>query len=231
MTSVRLTTIAPGMLIVLIAGAFALGQEPGDTVRARQALDLKVENQAVASAAEGELLTVRKFTGKWLWVQTAAGKRGWVLREHVEVVANRPDVPQPASPASPAPPKAGDDPWLRAIGVLSGQNIYTTYAYIGAVADGYGDSTYDAQHVQQLMAEIVGMSKASREGLEKVRATNIVDQDKATIADVISILDLLSQEAEALSRYAGSSSDQDLQAYEKARTDVWPKVKDMLDLK
>jgi hypothetical protein len=64
-----------------------------------------------------------------------------------------------------------------------------------------------------------------------VRATNIVDRDKAAIDNVVEILDLLSQEAEALSRYVESGSEPDLQAYEAARNDVWPKVKSMLDLK
>jgi hypothetical protein len=221
-----------GTLIVLVSCALAHSQEVGDTVRAKQEIDLKVENQKVASAAAGDLLTVRKLNDKWLWVQTAEGKRGWVLREHVEVVATPASpAPQPAPNSAATKPKSGEDPWLKAIGVLSGQNIYTTYAYIGSIADGYGDSTYDAQHVQQLMAEIVGMTNVSRDSLEKVRATNIVDQDKAAIAEVISILDLLSQEAEALSRYVQSGSDQDLKAYDKARTAVWPKVKSMLDLK
>jgi hypothetical protein len=231
MTTVRLTKITQGMLLTLVAGASAFGQEVGDTVRAKQIVDLKVEDKAVASASTGEFLTVRRKNDKWLWVQTVEGQRGWVLTEHVEVVPN----PPPAAKPAPAPSKAAgkDDyaPWLRTIGVLSGQNIYTTNAYIGAIADGYVHGAYNAERVQQLMAEVVGMIKSSRSGMESVRATNIVDQDKAALDELIVILDLLSQEAEALSRYVDSKSESELQAYEKARNDVWPKVEKMLKLK
>lgn len=230
MTTVRLSTIAQGMLLVLVAGACAFGQEVGDTVRARQAVDLKVENQKVASASAGEFLTVRRKNDKWLWVQTAEGKRGWVLNEHVEVVKNPPPAAKTA-PVAPAPGNDESSSWLRAIGVLSGQNIYTTNAYIGAVADGFGKGAYTSVNVQQLMAEVVGMIKSSRAGLEGVRATNIVDQDKDAIDELMTILDLLSKEAEALQRYASSESDADLQAYLKTRDDVWPRVEKMLKLK
>lgn len=229
MTTVRTSTIAQTLLILFVCAAVAPGQEPGSTVRARKAVELKVETQAVTTAAEGELLTVRRANDRWLWVQTADGKRGWVQKEQVEFVS----AGAPPSPADAAPrkPSAGREPWLQSIGVLSGQNIYTTYAYIGSVADGYGNKTYDAAHVRQLMSDIVGMTKVSRDTLEKVRASNIVEQDKAAIAEVIEILDLLSQEADALAKYVESRSEADLQTYEQARTDVWPKVKGMLDLK
>jgi hypothetical protein len=232
MMSVRLPTIAHALPIVLLASVAAFGQDVGDTVRARQAVDLKVENQAVAAAAAGDLLTVRKLNDNWLWVQTAQGKRGWVLKEHVEVVtrAGAP-APLPAPGGEGSPPIPGEDPWLRAIGVLSGQNIRTTYVYIAAVAEGFGKGTYDAQHVQQLMAEVVGMAKLSQESLEKVSATNIVEADRAAIERVIGIQGLLSQEAAALSQYVQTKSDRDLQAFEQARDAVWPKVKGMLELK
>lgn len=225
MTTVRKSTIALMVLSLFVYASAVRAQEVGNTVRARQAVDLKVENQAVATAQQGDLLTVRKKNDQWLWVQTAEGKRGWLLSDQVEVVAT------PAAGAPARKPNAGQEPWLQSIGVLSGQNIYTTFAYIGAIADGYGNKAYTAKHVQQLMAEIVGMSKVSRDSLEKVRSSNIVEQDKAAIKDVIDILDLLSQEADALSRYVESRSDADFQAYEKARDDVWPKVQGMLDLK
>jgi hypothetical protein len=218
--------------MVLFASVAAFGQDVGDTVRARQAVDLKVENQAVATAAAGDLLTVRKLKDKWLWVQTAQGKRGWVLKEHVEVVtrAGAP-APLPAPGGEASPPQPNEDPWLNAIGVLSGQNIFTTYAYIAAVAEGFDKGTYDAQQVQQLMGEVAGMAKVSQESLGKVSATNIVDADRTAIEKVITIQGLLSQEAAALSQYVQTKSERDLRAYEQARDAVYPKVKGFLETK
>jgi len=230
MTTVQLKTIALGMLLVLVAGACAFGQEVGDTVRTKQKVDLKVEDKAVDSVPAGEYLTVRRLNDKWLWVQTADGQRGWVLKEHVERVTNPPlTKPNPRSPA--APTKEDLTPWLSAIGVLSGQNIYLTNTFIGSISDGYVKEAYDAATVEQLMKEVVVMVKASRSSLESVKATNVADQDKATIDELIVILDLLSQEAEALARYVRSKDLDDLQAYEKAKDEVSPKVETLLRLK
>ena len=231
MTTVQLKTIAQGMLLVLVAGACAFGQEVGDTVRTKQKVDLKVEDKAVDSVPAGEYLTVRRLNDKWLWVQTTDGQRGWVLKEHVERVTNPPPLtkPNPRSPAAPA--KEDLTPWLSAIGVLSGQNIYLTNTFIGAISDGYIKGAYDAATVEQLMKEVAVMVRASRSSLESVKATNIADQDKATIDELIVILDLLSQEAEALARYVTSKSADDLTAYDNARLEVGPKVEKLLRLK
>jgi len=222
------------LLIVLVGVGAAFGQDVGEIVNATTAVELKVEDTVVASVAAGDALTVRKVADKWLWVQTADGHRGWVLKDQVSVTAApqpRAEAPSPSAAPTTSQPRAANDPWLTAIGVLSGQNIYTTYAYIGAVADGYGNESYTAVQVQQLMKEVATMANVTREHLQRVRDTNIVDQDRAVIDEVITIIELLTKEANALSRYAKSGADADLQAYDKARTEVWPKVRTMLDLK
>lgn len=222
------------LLIVLVGVGTACGQDVGDTVQAATAVQLKIEDESVATVAAGDALTVRKVADSWLWVQTADGRRGWVLKDQVRTAApsqQRTASPTPAAASTTTPARAANDPWLTAIGVLSGQNIYTTYAYIGAIADGYGNKSYTAEQVQQLMKDVATMAGVTREHLQQVRDTNIVDQDRAVIDEVITIITLLTEEANALSRYAKSGADADLQTYDKARTEAWPKVKKMLDLK
>lgn len=231
MMIIRLTAIGQGMLLVLVAGACAFGQEVGDTVRTKQKVDLKVEDKAVDSVPAGEYLTVRRLNDKWLWVQTADGQRGWVLKEHVERVTNPPPLTKPSSRSPAAPAKEDLTPWLSAIGVLSAQNIYLTNTFIGAISDGYVKEAYTEEQVQQLMAEVVVMVNASRSSLDKVKQTNVVKDDKDTIDELNVIMDLLSQQANALSRYVTSKSDADVQAYEKARADAWPKIESIMKLK
>ena len=122
------------------------------------------------------------------------------------------------------------DPWLLAIGVLSGQNIYVTYAYIGSVADGYYKRAYTPEQVQSLMKEVIGLTDVAIEHLEKVEATKIIDPDRKAIERVVEIMGLLKQEAEALSAFTRTESDADLQAYEAARTSAWPKIKEALKM-
>jgi len=242
---------AVGTLVVLVC-QLTYGQEVGDTVRARQPIQLKVEAAAVATVAAGEDLRVRKVSGKWLWVQAANGQRGWLLREQVE--ASPPAPPPVASPTAANPPAAArtagslqpaaaerssvkpadataeESPHLTAIGVLAGQNIYTSYAYIGAIADGYGSKTYSAVQVQQLMDEVAKMLELTHKHVQHVCDVTEAGDERAAIEEVLTIFDLLSNEARALARYARTGTESDLQAYDKARSSAWPMVQELLEL-
>lgn len=232
----RIQVATCGLLILLCAGA-GVAQDVGDTVRARQEVDLRIEGEVVTAVAAGAELSVRKVSGKWLWVQTDSGARGWVLKEQVQRAEAPEDSSARPTARRPAPARSGsaeeltsDDPRLLAIGVLAGQNIYTTYAYIGSVADGYAYEVYDADSVQKLMEDISTMSTVAVENLRQVRDLNLADADRDSIDTVIDILKLLSVEADALAKYVRTNSDEDLEAYNDARNTVWPKVRDALNL-
>jgi hypothetical protein len=244
------------VLVICCAAGFAAvcrGQDPavGDVVVTTAEARLKVETSVVATAAPGAELTVQKVQDKWLWVEDTAGVRGWVDRSLVKVKPAATPAPAANTPTAPAsgpttansgstpaaagnavtPPAAKvDDPWLVAIGVLAGQNIYVTYAYIGSVADGYARNYYDAAQVQELMKETISLTDVAIEHLDGVQKTKIVDADKQAIARVADVMGLLKQEAQALSDYTQSQDEQDLKAYEAARTAAWPKIKEALRL-
>lgn len=212
-----------------------VGQDPGvgDVVIAASEVKLKVQDEVVATVAVGDELSVRKVQDKWLWVENAKGERGWVDQRDVKlkVTATPASAPSPVpAPAKVEPAKPADDPWLVAIGVLSGQNIYVTYAYIGSVADGYTKHAYTAEQVQSLMKEITGLTDVAIQHLEAVEQTKIVDSDRKAIERVVEIMVLLKQEAEALAAFTRSEADADLQAYETARTSAWPKIKAALQM-
>lgn len=139
--------------------------------------------------------------------------------------AQAPAVP----PANPNPP-VKDDERLICIGALAGANVYTTYGYIGGVADAYAHQAYPAEKVQELMKEVVGLADVSMRQLKKVRDGNIVDSDKKVIDEVVLVYELLQREAQALSAYTRTKDPSDLKDFEKARTDVWPKIKLVLGI-
>lgn len=224
-------------LLTLLVGNAGLAQVAGDAVQASGAVDLKVEDRVVTSVGEGDELVVRKVSGKWLWVQSADGSRGWVLKEQVRTA--REPVVEPASPPArlSTPPDGrsagstnGDDPRLLAIGVLAGQNIYTTYALIGSIADGYAYKAYQTEKVRQLMSDVAGMCQVAVEHLKIVQDTSLLEEDRAAIENVIEIMTLLRSEANALASYAESNDPDDLEAYNEARNNVWPRVREMLQL-
>jgi len=124
-----------------------------------------------------------------------------------------------------------DDDRLVCIGALAGAHIYTTYGYVGGVADAYAHDIYKAEKVQDLMKEVVGLADVSVKQLKAVRNGNIVESDKKVIDDVIEVYGLLKEEAQALSDYTKSKDKEDLDKYEKARTTVWPRIKTVLGIK
>jgi hypothetical protein len=120
------------------------------------------------------------------------------------------------------------DDRLVCIGALAGAHIYTTYGYVGTVADAYAHEVYKADKVQELMKEVVGLADVSVKQLKAVRNGSIVESDKKVIDDVIEVYGLLKEEAQALSDYSKSKDQDDLKKYEKARTTAWPKIKTVL---
>ncbi len=124
-----------------------------------------------------------------------------------------------------------NDDRLVCIGALSGAHVYTTYGYVGTVADAYAHDVYKADKVQELMKEVVGLSDVSIKQLKAVRNGNLVESDKKVIDDVVEVYTLLKEEAQALSDYTKSKDKDDLQKFEKARTSAWPKIKTVLGIK
>jgi hypothetical protein len=123
------------------------------------------------------------------------------------------------------------DDRLVCIGALAGAHIYTTYGYVGTVADAYAHEVYKADKVQDLMKEVVGLADVSVKQLKAVRNGSIVESDKKVIDDVIEVYGLLKEEAQALSDYTKSKDQDELKKYEKARTTAWPKIKTVLGIK
>lgn len=134
-----------------------------------------------------------------------------------------------ASSASAQAPK--EDDRLVCIGALSGAHIYTTYGYIGGVADLYGHNIYKAERVQELMREVVGVANVSIKQLRKVREGVTDPGDQKVVDEMCEVYDLLQKEAMALSAYARTADKADLEAFEKARSTVWPKIKGVLGIK
>jgi hypothetical protein len=212
----------------------------GDRVYATQQADLKIESETVATASKDDALSVREVSGKWLWVETGNGDRGWIDRQYVTVTAPA-ATPKPSVLTEPSPaPAVTPDPaadssevesrLLLTVGALAGQNVYVTYAYIGTVADGYANKVYSADQVQELMKEVVGLCSVAHDFMQNLAESKITADDRATIEHMAGILDLLRQEADALSSFAKSESKKDLDAYDAARSAAWPQIQSALGI-
>ena len=102
---------------------------------------------------------------------------------------------------SKALPVAVDNKLLL-IGSLASSHVYTTFGYIGVVADNVQKDLYKPEQVEALMQEVTLISDPLVTQLEALRQSDLTPDDAKAVTEIIDIYGLLKQEAEALRLYA-----------------------------
>lgn len=134
------------------------------------------------------------------------------------------------------PPMQGD-PKLLALGTLGASHVYTTYGYIGVMADAYAGievngeihRIYTADRIAELTPVISERCAECKLRLEDLR--DELNPDDLAVADqMIEIYDLLSLQAEALERFTKSNSPRDADDFEEIRTTVWTEIASLLHI-
>ncbi|MBL8848670.1 MAG: hypothetical protein JNG89_03260 [Planctomycetaceae bacterium] len=206
------------------AGAY----DVDDKVVPKESIDLKVKDAVVETVDSSNVLTVERVQDKWLWVVTEKGTKGWVKADAVEPYdpASAPDTP-PDAPETPLDPPTDR---LMLIGGLSGANLYTTYAYVGVLADGLSKDLYTAEQTKLMLGEVVTVSDNLIKNMVRVRDGGLSPDDTQSIDNMIEIYKLLQDEARAAIEYADSRSVTDAENFENARKTVWPKIATLLGI-
>lgn len=127
-------------------------------------------------------------------------------------------------------PAASEDIYLETIGGLGGSQMYITYAYIGVTADAYSKEIYPAGQVKAMMGQTKDMLRKVLPLLRSVQQTGLEESDREFLNSMIEVYGLLETEAEALSAFVSSHEKKDLERYDQARKEAWPKIKKLLGL-
>lgn len=120
--------------------------------------------------------------------------------------------------------------YLNTIGGFCGSYIYTSYAYIGATADAFTKDIYTPAQVKVMMEETVGILDNLMSLLASVRNTNVAPSDRQFIDSMVEVLELLKIEARALATFTQTRKQDDVQRYDRAREEAWPKIKKILGI-
>ncbi len=223
-----------GALLSLLVVSSASAQVVGDLVTPLEPVDLKIKDRVIATAKPKDVLTVEKVQEDWLWVANAKGEHGWLMKGDVKVTKLPAAAPAaaPAKPTAPAEPGAEPpvDDRLYLIGAMGSTQVYLSYAYIGAVGDGFVNKSYDAAKVRELMGELSGMSQHLAVQLEKVVEGDLTEEDRAAIEQMVAINRLLKKEADALVVFSEKPTAQNAEAFEAVRREVWPKIARLLGI-
>jgi hypothetical protein len=120
-----------------------------------------------------------------------------------------------------------------AFGGVSSVTVYNTYITIGAIADAHVNDVYDGERVKNLMSEQTAMMQTVINMLAKcqvVKSNGLVEDDISYIKDLIACLESLKEEAQGLSDYAVSKSEDAQSRYNTNRDKAWSQIKALLDL-
>lgn len=115
---------------------------------------------------------------------------------------------------------------LNTIGAFSAGFVLQSYGYIGVLADAMSKDVYSPDLVRTMLAETVTYLRNIRTQLDKYRNSGLVtNSDLKFINSMTEIIDLLIEEAQALSSFAKSKSADDLKKFEEARKNAWRNIR------
>lgn len=120
-----------------------------------------------------------------------------------------------------------------AFGGVSSITVYNTYITIGAIADAYVNEVYDANHVKDLMSEQTAMLQSVIEMLSKckeVKSNGLTEDDVLYVQELMDCLTSLKKEAQGLSDYAVTGSEDSQNRYNTNRDKAWQQITTLLGL-
>lgn len=133
---------------------------------------------------------------------------------------------QSAQHNPPVLAKEERDLHLNTIGAFSAGFVLQSYGYIGVLADAMSKDVYSPDLVRTMLAETVTYLRNIRTQLDKYRNSGLVTaSDLKFIQSMTEIIDLLIDEAQALSSFAKSKSAEDLKKFEDARKNAWRNIR------
>jgi len=212
--------------VALIACQFtAFAQNVGDKVVPKESIDLKVKDAVVETVDSSDVLTVEQVKEKWLWVVTEKGTKGWVKADAVVPYSDTaPETPITETPLDPE----GDRLYI--IGSLSGAHVYTSYAYIGVLADGLSKELYTVEQTKTLLGETITVNDSIVKNLTRVRDGGLSPADTESVNNLIEIYKLLQDEARAAIEFTDTRTVADAEKFENARKTVWPRIATLLGI-
>ena len=115
---------------------------------------------------------------------------------------------------------------LNTIGAFSAGFVLQSYGYIGVLADAMSKEVYPPELVRSMLAETISYLRNVNSQLKKYQPSGLIDaRDQKFIATMVEIIDQLIVEAEALSSFAQTKSEDDLKRFEEARKNAWKNIK------
>ncbi len=134
---------------------------------------------------------------------------------------------EPVTQSRSVPPV---DAKLLLIGSLASSHVYTTYGYIGVVADNAQKDIYTPQRVEDLMNEVTVISDSLTGQLTALLKSDLTPEDAKAVQEIVEIYGLLKQESVALRKYAKDKNETNGTEFRRLRDQAWIRVAKLLDI-
>jgi hypothetical protein len=118
-----------------------------------------------------------------------------------------------------------------AMGNFGAGFLYQTYLSIGMVSDIWTHNIYTPDDAKSLLNSNSALLQTSKKILQELSDFSITKEDRGTFLEMVSIIDDLAGEADAMLTYIGSRAQGDLDRYEAFRKQAWAKISKLMDIK
>ena len=115
---------------------------------------------------------------------------------------------------------------------MAGQNVYLTYAAIGATADGYINGSYSAEEAAGLLETYQGFSEQAAELLTELAKNKALKADeKITVMELKKTYVILQKQAAEFKKYITLGDQAFIDGYEVNRSVAWKRISRLLQIK
>jgi hypothetical protein len=121
--------------------------------------------------------------------------------------------------------------YVETMGVLSSQNLYLSYVYLGTATDAYMNKAMEKEFCLNLLNEYVEIMEATKKQMSTFHeSANLDEEGKKVVQSQIDIYAFLMEEAHAFLRYLNTDEDYHIEAFEQNRVWAWNALSKLLGI-
>ncbi|MBL6964727.1 MAG: hypothetical protein ISR55_12965 [Bacteroidetes bacterium] len=123
------------------------------------------------------------------------------------------------------------DLYLETMAVLSSNNMYMSYVYLGTIADSYIYDAIKKEMCINLLNEYLQLMEISKNQFTKLYESGFLDQEgNDAVLMQVDICQILKEEAGDYLEFVKTGENQHLESFEQNRILAWKKIEDLLGL-
>jgi len=109
--------------------------------------------------------------------------------------------------------------------------LYQSYLNIGMISDTWTHNIYTPEDSKSFLNANLSFLETSKKLVKELTDFSISKEDRGTFMEMLAIIENLKGEAECMLKYMANRKQEDLDQYEKYRTQAWAQIAKLMDIK